>query len=292
MRVLICFLLVLCNVIFFSSTENNAEEIISPNLYVAPNGDDSNPGTEMKPFATLEQARNAVREFKKSVPKPITIFVRGGTYYLSEPLVFGPEDTGTDMQPITYTAYPGEKPTISGGVKLDARWEPYKDGIMKSPVPAGIDFDQLFINGKRQMRARFPNFNPQKPLMNESGYINATGGGNTEGSDPFISYDPETFTKNRWSKPTEAIVHIFPTHYWHNLQFRIKSIVYGRHLIEFGEGGWHANQIVDRNEFSEGSRFFIDNVFEELDAPGEWYLDKEKCILYYLPLEGLDLAGA
>jgi len=101
--------------VVFSWVGGYAEEldtsIISPNLYVAPDGDDSNPGTEAKPFATLGHAKDAVRSFKKNVPKPITVFVREGTYYLSEPLVFTPEDSGIELQPITYAAYPGEKPT-------------------------------------------------------------------------------------------------------------------------------------------------------------------------------------
>jgi len=88
-------------------------------------------GTLEKPFATLERARDAAREIKQDMPKPITVLVREGTYYFSEPVVFGPADSGADLQPITYAAYPGEKPTLSGGVRLSVTWAPYRDGIMK-----------------------------------------------------------------------------------------------------------------------------------------------------------------
>ncbi len=288
-----CFAVI---VVIFSWAGGYAEEldtsIISPNLYVAPDGDDSNPGTETQPFATLERAKDAVRSLKSNVAKPITVFVREGVYYLSEPLVFTPEDSGTELQPITYAAYPGEKPTLSGGINLEVKWEAYRDGILKCSVPKGMDFNELFVNGKRQMRARYPNFDPEKPLVGEGGYLNATGAGERE-----FTYDPDTFTKNRWANPTDAIVHIFPGSYWNNFQFRIASVDRNSHLIKLGEGGWQTALLDNPDDFfgtalSRGSHFFIDNVFEELDAPREWFLDREESILYYVPAPGLDLAGA
>ena len=261
--------------------------IISPNLYIAPNGDDSNPGTEEKPFATLERARQAVRSFKRKVPKPITVFVREGTYYLSRPIVFTSSDSGTALQPITYASYPGEKPTISGGTKLEAKWEPYRDSIMKCTIPAGMDFDQLFVNGKRQIRARYPNFDPENPLVKGKGYINTTGGRGGE-----FFYDPATFTKKKWVKPAEAIVHIFPSNYWYNVQYWIKDIDRDRHVVILGQGGWQKRNINAPNSFSKASRFYIENVFEELDAPHEWYLDKQNSVLYYKLPQGMELSKA
>ena len=82
-------------------------------FYISPSGSDSNPGTEGKPFATVSRARDAVRGFKKD--SPVTVYLRGGRYELAEPVVFTPEDSGTEAAPITYAAYPGETPVISGG---------------------------------------------------------------------------------------------------------------------------------------------------------------------------------
>jgi len=266
--------------------------IISPNLYVAPWGNDNYPGTKAQPFATLEKARSAVRSYKQEVPKPITVFVREGTYYFSKPLLFTHEDTGTDLQPVTYAAYPGETPTISGGMKLNVQWEPFRGGIMKCSVPKGIEYNQLFINGKRQMRARYPNFDPDKPLVGEGGYLNTIGAG-----DRSFTYDPETFTTRKWGRPAEAIVHIFPGSYWNNFQFRIESIDWDRHVIKLGKGGFQTALLANPDDFygtklEEGSHFFVDNVFEELDVPGEWYHDQEESILYYMPYEGLNLGNA
>jgi hypothetical protein len=89
---------------------------IRADFYVAVNGDDANPGTEEKPFATLARARDAVRELKKE--NPITVLVRGGTYYLDEPLVFGSQDA-----PATYAAYPGEFVARVQGRGLEESWD-------------------------------------------------------------------------------------------------------------------------------------------------------------------------
>jgi len=269
------------------STEDDPPSDSGATLYVAPDGDDGNPGTESSPVATLHRARDVVRTLKKSLSGPMTVLVRGGTYCLSDTLVFGPEDSGTDAQPITYAAYRGEKPTISGGMQLKPEWKPYRDGIMKCAVPAGMSFTQLFVNGQRRIRARYPNFDPERPLMGDSGYINATGGGDGE-----FYFDPETFTRKKWRRPTEAIVHIFPSGYWNNAQYRVKAVDWDRCAVILGEGGWQTHEYLAPNHFDENSRFFIDNVFEELDAPDEWYLDEESGILYFKPPEGLDLATA
>src|SRR4051794_7586772 len=86
-------------------------------FYVATDGSDENPGTRAKPFATLARARDAVRQLKSGSRRKagVTVLVRGGTYVLNEPLVFGPEDSGTPEHRMVYAAYPGEKPVLSGG---------------------------------------------------------------------------------------------------------------------------------------------------------------------------------
>ena len=253
-------------------------------LYVATNGSDTNPGTLEKPFATLAKARDAVQELKKRKKEPITVLVRGGTYYFNEPLTFGPEDSGSDDQLITYAAYPGEKPTFSGGKKIIAKWQPFRDGIWMCSLPevreGKLDFTQLFVNGKRKIRARYPNYDANDPI--KGGYINAKGSlpenlanDNFPGQGPkgFL-FDSKTFSPRKWSRPREAVVHIFPFTYWGNLQWQIKNINWDKHIIWFGRGGFQLNTKISDYccNIDHTSRFYVENVFEELDAPGEWYL--------------------
>ncbi|MFZ0860165.1 MAG: hypothetical protein WAN18_05750, partial [Candidatus Sulfotelmatobacter sp.] len=121
-------------------------------FYVSSSGNDKSPGTKKLPFATLHRAQEAVRQSRNS-SAPVRVLVREGTYYLKSALTFGREDSGSKEAPMIYTAYPGERVTISGGRKLACNWNPYKNGIMMASVPSGLEFTQLFINGKRQIRA-------------------------------------------------------------------------------------------------------------------------------------------
>jgi len=278
-------------------------------LFVSVTGDDRNSGTIDAPFATLHRAQQTAR----ASGEPVTVNVRAGTYYMKEPLSFSPEDSGAPENQVIYRAYPGEIVTLSGGIRLNCDWKPYKDGIMMCRLPdvasGKLTFDQLFINGKRQIRARYPNYDGSDP-KNYSGYIRAAGRIADEVVDPFpepdsdmtfsgvpqrgITFDPATFTQKRWSKPGEAVIHIYQAHYWGNLQWQVKHIDWENCRIWFGKGGqqmgakWYdAPNIVNQN-----SRFFIENVFEELDAPGEWYLDREAGILYYYPTEDVDIREA
>ena len=258
-------------------------------IHVAPTGDDRGSGEPEEPLATLNRAREMARELRNQAAGPIAVLFRTGTYYLSETAAFLPEDSGEADGAITYAAYPREKPTLSGAVRLALDWRPYRDGIQVAAVPAGLEFDQLFIDGERQMRARFPNVDPEHPLMGDSGYVNAVGGDYDRRE---VRYDPSTFTSRDWARPEEALIHIFPGHYWHNAQYKVAGIDRVRGVVALGEGGWQTHEFLAPNDFTGNSRYFIDNVFEELDAPGEWYLDRREHLLYYLPPDGLGLDAA
>lgn len=281
-------------------------------LHVALDGSDNNPGTEDAPLATVAGARDAIRRMKRDTG-PIEVLVDEGTYYLGEPFVLRPEDSGSESAPVTYAAKPGARVTLSGGRRVACRWQPYRDGIMMCRLPevsAGdLDFTQLFVNGRRQTLARYPNADTSAPEQ-YSGYIHAAGriADDTPdpcpcpdadmtfsgGAPPGITFDPETFTTRRWCKPDEAVIHIYQAHYWGNLQWRLRHIEWENHRIWFGEGGHQmgAKWYSDPSIVNEHSRFFVENVFEELDAPGEWYLDRDKGILYLMPEEGVDLSAA
>jgi len=276
-------------------------------FHVSPQGDDNNPGTAGSPFATLPRAQRALREMKNG-SSPVKVLVREGTYYLDSPLTFGPEDSGTSTAPIAFAADGGHRVTISGGRKLVCSWTSYKDGIMMTSVPPGLDFTQLFVNGKRQIRARYPNYDSSNP--GKSGYTQAAGPIPAGTPNPYagadedmsfsteaprgIRFDPSTFSKRKWGNLQDAEIHIYQAAYWGNLQWKIKGIDFATNSIWFGDGGqqigakWSKNPAV----LNQRSLFFIDNVFEELDVPGEWFLDRTKNILYHYPQRETDLRTA
>ena len=126
--------------------------------YVSPKGDDQNPGTRSKPFATLARARDAVRGQRsgQTAPPPLArIVLMDGTHVLSEPFILTPQDSD-----ITFDASPGAKPVVSGGVRIGG-WRKHDDKLWVADVPwlaqRPEPFTQLFVNGVRRTCARTPN---------------------------------------------------------------------------------------------------------------------------------------
>jgi len=124
--------------------------------YVAPTAVTRIPGTLERPFAGLHRAQQAARQVRG------TVFLRGGVYHLPETLVFTSEDSGLQDSPLVFRAYDNERPVISGGVRLERlEWRPYRDGILQANVPEGLQTEEIFVNGRRQILARYPNFDPK-----------------------------------------------------------------------------------------------------------------------------------
>ncbi len=282
-------------------------------LYVAVDGDDANSGGADTPLATLAGARDAIRAMRKRSDGGVTVMVGAGTYYLAETLVLGANDSGREGAPVRYEAADGEKVTLSAGRRLECQWTPFRDGIMMCRLPEAAEgrlaFSQLFVNGKRQDRARWPNAD-RSNVENFSGYARPAGPIDAEALDPApepnddmtfsggpargIEYDAENFTDKQWARPDEAVIHIHQSHHWGNMQWRIKHIDSAGRRVWFGTGGQQmgAKWCNDPCVVDQRSPYFIENVFEELDAPGEWYLDTREGILYVIPEAGVDLAAA
>ena len=289
-------------------------------FFVAPDGNDRwsgrlaapNAAGNDGPFATLARARDAVREVKTTgaVQEPITVMVRGGKYYLDRTLILGPEDSGTQDSPVTFRAYPGEKPILSGGRRLTC-WTPYKGKILQGDFPetkgGKWKFRQLFFNGQRQIRARYPKFDPDNPLYGgwafaegpaddgcnraadfPNGYgltrnwslVEASEGGTANA----FRYRPGAFVRH-WSKPSEGEVFCFPGAGWSNNIIPIKAmdeqkrvITLQRDIWQFDRSPWYRPL-----SFTPFTRFYVENILEELTEPGEWCLDSEEGILYFWP---------
>ena len=113
------FYAMICAILISSHTSSNDKNAAEFAFYVSPEGSDSQAGTSVrKAFATLEKARDAIRAVKQEgeLESPVTVYLRGGTYELTEPFVLSPEDSGTEACPVTYRAYNQEKVIISGGI--------------------------------------------------------------------------------------------------------------------------------------------------------------------------------
>ena len=245
-----------------------AEAADAAEFFVAPNGADANPGTIEQPFAMLQRAQKAARQALP--PRAVTISLRAGTYYLPETLILAADDSGTKAAPVVYQAYQKEQAVISGGMKFEnLKWEPYQNGIMQAKVPAGTAFDQLFVNGERQHMARYPNFNASVRHFN--GYA-------------ADAISPQRAA--RWKDQAGGFIHAMHASEWGGMHYRITGK--GPDNKVTYEGGWQNN----RPSGMHGQFRMVENIFEELDAPGEWFLDSKTSTLYFFPPEGVNLATA
>lgn len=264
-------------------------------FYVAVDGRDTNPGTLEEPFGTLARARDAARAVRQRSPAPVTVWVRGGKHYLGQTLVFAAEDSGTAQAPVVYAAYPGEQPILSGGVALGG-WTPFKGQILQAELPEGRadawDRRQLFLDGKRQTRARFPKADPQDPWR---GGLLQVEGAAAEHSLVAFRYPEGAFPRS-WAKPTQGevvmvvdwgyttispISHHDPGNRSITLALGVRN--FGQRQPWFGfQPSWFG--------ISVPYRFHVENLLEELDAPGEWCVDAEARKVYFWP--PAELTGA
>jgi hypothetical protein len=261
---------------------------IAASFYLSPNGSDTNPGTQAKPFATLERARDAIRELKRSGPlqEPVTVRLQSGVYPITREVRFGPEDSGTADCPITYTAA-GSEPTVLDGGRRITGWQRHDERLWVANVPDVANgqwrFRQLFVNGQQRVRARTPN----------EGYYRVAGC--PEGTPKTVHYhkDCQTFEfkpgdiRADWTNLSDVEVIVY--HFWTDSHLPIRSVDTRSNLVTFA----HKAGKVFTDDFSEdGARYIVENVFEALDAPGEWYLNRATGQLFYYPMPGEDLATA
>jgi len=258
-------------VIFFSCRQDSIE------IYISPGGSDSGAGTKENPVRTVEKANELAAEaFGK---KRINIIFEDGIHYLPETIIIKPDNSGTSKYPVTYMAANEGKAVISGGKKLNLEWESYKNGIYKAGIQVDVSIDQLYINGERQRMARFPNAVEGKNVFDTWDLIH------TREPDP----DNDPLSEKRvdsWNNPAGAYIHAMHTALWGDMHWVVKGKKADGSLDI--EGGWQNN----RPSPMHPRYRIIENVFEELDAPGEWYNKKDEGTLYYYPHKGTDLADA
>ena len=233
------------------------------------------------PLATLPRARDAVRAARQAGDQSaVTVEVRAGIYELTAGLKLDASDSGTAEAPVVWRAFQNEKPVLIGGRTITG-WKPWKHGIMQADLGAqgfkGAAFKQLLFAGQRQHLARYPNFDPQNPYG--GGWAYADGEMwpmyvDKEGEDKH-TLKVKNSDWRQWARPEEVEVFVFPRYNWWNDILRVKAVDEANYTVTTARDGSYAMRANDR--------FFFQGAMEELDAPGEWYLDRAAATVYFLP---------
>ncbi|MDP4778488.1 MAG: PDZ domain-containing protein [Opitutales bacterium] len=238
-------------------------------LYVSPSGSDSNSGLSGQPLASLTGAQQKARAFAGK--EAVTVNVADGVYYLPETLIFTPEDSGSEKYPVVYKSYNEGGAVLSGGSELKLSWQPYENGIYQAQTPSGLAIDQVFIDGRKQRMARYPNYDAAKK------------------AEPYQGYAADAFSKKRaasWADPTGAYIHAMHVKQWGGYHYLITGKD-AKGEVTY-EGGWQNNRKMGMHKDYR----MVENIFEELDAENEWYHNAKTNMLYYKPAVGTDINSA
>ncbi|MDQ3813243.1 MAG: right-handed parallel beta-helix repeat-containing protein [Armatimonadota bacterium] len=269
---------------------------VKADFYVSTKGNDSwsgrlpapNEDASDGPFATLARARNAVRRvIADGLDKPITVLVRGGNYYLKEPVLFDPHDSGTKANPITYAAYPGETPVFTGG-RVIPGWKEQGDGVWTAEVPevkAGRwYFRQLFV--KRPERGYYERrYRPTIGALTVAGLTNSKARESmvhARSQKDFRFYPGDI---QQWEGLADAELVLL--HSWTASRLRIANVDPQQHVVTFTGYPFHRVGF-----WWKGGRnpYYIENVAAAFRNPGEWYLNRQTGVLAYRPLPGEDMS--
>jgi len=251
---------------------------------VSPAGSDTNPGTPERPFATLSRAQKAVQALTRAgLQQPVVVYVAEGTYELAEPLVFGPEDGGTTTHPVTYAAMPGAAPVLSGGRRVTG-WRRGEGEVWTAPVPGvregRLAFRQLWVNGRRAVRARTPNAEAQPPGLQLKG----------ASLKQDLSEHTYTFPAGvlaTWGNLTDVEAVVFGN--WEITRKRFAAVDLATGVARMA--GPHARPH-EAMAPAAGRWGYLENAREFLDQPGEWYLDRGTGLLSYWPRPDEDMTAA
>ncbi|GDY53422.1 hypothetical protein SVIO_040450 [Streptomyces violaceusniger] len=259
-------------------------------VYVAPNGDDGASGTRTAPVRTPERARDLVRKRVPHQSGDLTVHLAPGTYRLARPLVLDARDSGGNGHRVIWQ---GSRGTVFSGGRAVRGWRPVKGGagLWSAPAPAGLDDTrQLYVNGVRAQRARGP-----IPVT-----LTATATGYTASAD----------TLARWRNPSD-IEFVYPSGeaLWNIQQYGLGPWTEPRcpigsmtgatvtmaqpcwdnstRRVEFPDIPGRSINMVGPAKLTGGALpGYVENAFEVLDQPGEWYLDRHTRTVYYRPRPG------
>ena len=226
-------------------------------IYVNPDGNPENTGFQDAPLSTLQDAIDKALSYKKeNASAQITIHVLKGEYRLDKPI-----HINTELSNVKIIGAGVDKVTIKGSKQLYLDWNNYKGKILVANVSNQIQFDQFFVNGSQQILARYPNYDEK--------------GGHWQGhaSD---AISPERV--KTWKQPKGAIIHAMHSGEWGGFHYEVTKANQDG-TLEYTGG--HQN---NRPSKMHNKYRMVENVLEELDSPGEWFLDRQSQQLYYWPL--------
>jgi hypothetical protein len=255
-------------------------------FYVAPDGSDAFTGRLPRrnaqksdgPLATLSHARDVARGLRQAdadhPSRPAHIILRGGTYYLNQPLELAPEDSNT-----VWSASENEKPVISAGLAVHG-WDKGKlngHDVWMANIPqlrdSTVSFDELWVNGQRRLLARSPN----------KGYFLAGDVPDLDKKTLLQTGQHRFHYKNddlhAWEHASEAEAVVLSL--WAESHLPVESIDEKEHLVTFTKDTVH--------KMAPDDKYFIQGIPELLDEPGEWYFDRKQAMLYYMPMPGEEM---
>jgi hypothetical protein len=239
-------------------------------FYVSPKGDDNNPGTKKLPFQTIQHAKNkAVEILEKGTDAELIVWLADGVYQVSAPLVIETQKPMERTAKLTFKAEKGANPIISGGVKISG-WGRNNDGLWEAQLPENMPgFRELFINGERAVRARFPN----------DGYLKVKNAGADRRTNFF-------FEKGDFPVPSNVNdVELVLLHDWSISRIAVKEINLDQNKLTAVDSiGAKNPEFFNLDHWEPHPRYFLENAVEFLDADFEWFLDaKNNRLLLKLP---------
>ena len=258
-------------------------------IYVAPGGNDDNPGTLAQPVRTLAKAQALVQPRTATMSADIVVYLRGGTYPVTSTVALGNADSGQNGFYVRYMAYPGERPIITGGQPITGWKLTDTTNNIYSATGLASTFRQLYVNGVKAVRARSPN-------LGSGGAANFWRISGNDNSAQNIQVS-SSYVAN-WHNFTKAEMHIMIG--WGDATLRLASYTTQGSTAYLKVQSPESTIVFVRpnpalgGQFGGGTKhaFYFENALEFLDQPGEWYLDETANVVYYKPRPGEDMGTA
>jgi hypothetical protein len=263
---------------------------LATTYHVSPSGSDSAAGTEDQPFATLQRALEAVRADRDQATGQMTVVVAGGRYELSAPIQLDADTSGVNGHQLVIRAAAGQTPVLSGGRRIEG-WTLHdaEREIYRAPAPS-FGFRQLYVNGKRAIRARHPNRENDRDMAPWL-RLRSWNFGDGQASINVRAEDVAGYAA--WGNMDG--VEIVIARHWDQHRMRISGAAKERQgvvRLDLREPEGPMSLQAPWPQRADGQPYFLENAYALLDAPGEWYLDRGKQVVFYKPLPSEDMNSA